>query len=133
MDILGTTLHFWLILCLPPCSHTLRHPHNTQHPHTTHNTHTTTTNHTHTQTHHTTPRTRQPTVFSRTQLHLQHPTMISSTVRTMPSQTVVAADSCCTATMMGVLGCPLLHPSGACLDVTVVGPTDGLLSCVALP
>ena len=27
--------HFWLILCLPPCSHTHRHTHNT---HTTHNT-----------------------------------------------------------------------------------------------
>ena len=64
---------------------------------------------------------------------VSHAPSCFSTLRTTPSQTVVAAGSCCTATMMGVLGCLFLHPSDARLDVTVVGPTDGLLSCVALP
>ena len=62
--------HFWLILCLPPCSHTHR---DTQtHTHTTHNTHTTpprpntNTNTKHNTPHtHTTPHTRQPTVILR--------------------------------------------------------------------
>ena len=64
--------HFWLILCLPPCSHTHRHTHTTHTPHTTpprpntntnttHNSHTThatcTHNTTHHHTHHTTHQT----------------------------------------------------------------------------
>ena len=71
--------HFWLILCLPPCSHTHTDTHTTHTPHTTsprpntntnttHNSHTTHATCTHTTQHtttHTTPRTRQPTVILR--------------------------------------------------------------------